>query len=92
MAARRPQHREKTASGQDFVMMCVGNDNDVREVALGNNGAFDGMKKGATLSSITPPPLPKWRGTFTPKPRNADSILSPTPLYRAVRPAPKTAC
>src|SRR6195952_3615204 len=29
------------ASGQDFVMMCVGNDNDAREVTLGNSGAFD---------------------------------------------------
>src|SRR5207244_5861125 len=27
------------AAGQDFVMMCVGNDHDVREVALGLNGA-----------------------------------------------------
>jgi len=25
---------KEAASGQDFVMMCVGNDNDVREVAL----------------------------------------------------------
>ena len=31
---------KEAASGQDFVMMCVGNDNDVREVALGANGAF----------------------------------------------------
>src|SRR5215204_3383072 len=28
------------AAGQDFVMMCVGNDNDVREVTLGPDGAF----------------------------------------------------
>jgi 3-hydroxyisobutyrate dehydrogenase len=34
------------AEGQDFVMACVGNDNDLREVALGPNGAFAGMGKG----------------------------------------------
>ena len=35
-----------TAEGQDFVMCCVGNDNDLREVTLGANGAFAGMGKG----------------------------------------------
>jgi 3-hydroxyisobutyrate dehydrogenase len=34
------------AEGQDFVMACVGNDNDLREVTLGANGAFSGMGKG----------------------------------------------
>ncbi len=34
------------AQGQDFVMCCVGNDNDLREVTLGENGAFAGMAKG----------------------------------------------
>jgi len=34
------------AEGQDFVMCCVGNDNDLREVTLGENGAFAGMAKG----------------------------------------------
>src|SRR5712691_3004084 len=34
------------AEGQDFVMACVGNDNDLREVTLGANGAFAGMSKG----------------------------------------------
>ena len=41
------------AEGQDFVMMCVGNDNDVREVALGANGAFGGVKKGAVFVDHT---------------------------------------
>ena len=31
------------AEGQDFVMACVGNDNDLREVTLGENGAFAGI-------------------------------------------------
>jgi 3-hydroxyisobutyrate dehydrogenase len=34
-------------------MMCVGNDNDVREVALGNSGAFDGMGKGTVFVDHT---------------------------------------
>jgi 3-hydroxyisobutyrate dehydrogenase len=41
------------ASGQDFVMMCVGNDNDVREVALGANGAFEGIDKGTVFVDHT---------------------------------------
>src|SRR5882672_1685088 len=34
------------AAGQDYVMCCVGNDNDLREVTLGADGAFAGMAKG----------------------------------------------
>jgi 3-hydroxyisobutyrate dehydrogenase len=41
------------AEGQDFVMMCVGNDHDVREVALGADGAFGGMKRGAVFVDHT---------------------------------------
>jgi 3-hydroxyisobutyrate dehydrogenase len=49
-AARTPK---AAAEGQDFVMACVGNDNDLREVMLGANGAFEGMKKGAVLVDHT---------------------------------------
>jgi 3-hydroxyisobutyrate dehydrogenase len=41
------------ADGQDFVMACVGNDNDLREVALGPNGAFSGIRKGAVFVDHT---------------------------------------
>jgi 3-hydroxyisobutyrate dehydrogenase len=41
------------AEGQDFVMACVGNDNDLRSVSLGDNGAFAGMKKGAIFVDHT---------------------------------------
>jgi 3-hydroxyisobutyrate dehydrogenase len=37
----------------DFVMMCVGNDNDLLAVALGPDGALAGMKKGAVLVDHT---------------------------------------
>jgi 3-hydroxyisobutyrate dehydrogenase len=44
---------KEAAAGQDFVMMCVGNDNDVRQVALGANGAYDGMGKGTVFVDHT---------------------------------------
>jgi 3-hydroxyisobutyrate dehydrogenase-like beta-hydroxyacid dehydrogenase len=37
----------------EFVMMCVGNDRDLLEVALGKDGALSGMKKGAVLVDHT---------------------------------------
>jgi 3-hydroxyisobutyrate dehydrogenase len=41
------------AEGQDFVMACVGNDNDVREVMLGKDGVFAGVRKGAIVVDHT---------------------------------------
>jgi 3-hydroxyisobutyrate dehydrogenase len=41
------------AQGQEFVMSCVGNDNDLREVTLGKDGAFSGMEKGAVFVDHT---------------------------------------
>ena len=41
------------AKDADFVMLMVGNDNDVFEVAMGKEGALSGMKKGAVLIDHT---------------------------------------
>ena len=41
------------AQGQDFVMACVGNDADLREVMLGENGVFAGVAKGAVVVDHT---------------------------------------
>src|SRR5258705_11280540 len=41
------------AEAQDFVMACVGNDNDLREVALGADGAFHGVARGAVFVDHT---------------------------------------
>ncbi len=41
------------AKDADFVMLMVGNDNDLLEVALGKEGALAGMKKGAVLVDHT---------------------------------------
>jgi 3-hydroxyisobutyrate dehydrogenase len=43
----------EAAAGADFVMMCVGNDDDVRSVVYGADGALAGMKKGAILVDHT---------------------------------------
>jgi 3-hydroxyisobutyrate dehydrogenase len=44
---------KEAAQGCDFVMMCVGNDDDVRSVAYGDSGALAGLKKGAVLVDHT---------------------------------------
>jgi len=41
------------AKDADFVMLMVGNDNDLYEVAMGKDGAIAGMKKGAVLVDHT---------------------------------------
>jgi 3-hydroxyisobutyrate dehydrogenase len=44
---------KQAAAGQDFVMACVGNDNDLREVTLGKDGAFQAMGKGTVFVDHT---------------------------------------
>ncbi len=41
------------AAGADIVFACVGNDADLRQVVLGADGAFAGMKAGAVLVDHT---------------------------------------
>ncbi len=43
----------QAAEGQDFVMCCVGNDDDLRQVTLGPDGAFAAMKKGTVFVDHT---------------------------------------
>jgi 3-hydroxyisobutyrate dehydrogenase len=50
--ASAPTPRE-AAKGCDFVFACVGNDNDLRSIALGPDGAFAGMKRGAAFVDHT---------------------------------------
>ena len=52
-AGKRAATPREAAEGQDFVMACVGNDADLREVTLGKDGAFSGMKKGAVFVDHT---------------------------------------
>ena len=48
--ARTPR---EAAQGADFVMACVGNDDDLRSVCLGADGAFAGMSAGAVFVDHT---------------------------------------
>jgi len=52
-----PGHGAETpaaaAAGADFVFACVGNDDDLRQVCLGEQGAFSGMKEGAVFVDHT---------------------------------------
>ena len=50
--ASAPTPRE-AAAGQDFVMACVGNDDDLRAVCGGPDGAFAGMGAGAVFVDHT---------------------------------------
>ena len=47
-----PSPRE-AAHGADIVFCCVGNDDDLRSVVMGGNGAFAGMKPGAVFVDHT---------------------------------------
>ncbi|OWJ78539.1 NAD(P)-dependent oxidoreductase [Haematobacter genomosp. 1] len=49
-AARTPA---AAAEGAEFVMVCVGNDDDLRSVCLGPEGAFAGMAAGSVLVDHT---------------------------------------
>ena len=43
----------EAAAGADIVFCCVGNDDDLRSVVLGADGAFAGMKKGSVFVDHT---------------------------------------
>jgi 3-hydroxyisobutyrate dehydrogenase len=43
----------EASAGCDLVFCCVGNDDDLRSVVLGNDGAFAGMKRGAVFVDHT---------------------------------------
>ena len=43
----------KVASGADIVFACVGNDDDIRSVTVGSDGAYSGMAAGACFVDHT---------------------------------------
>jgi 3-hydroxyisobutyrate dehydrogenase len=43
----------EAAAGAEIVFACVGNDDDLRSIVLGKDGAFAGMAKGATFVDHT---------------------------------------
>jgi 3-hydroxyisobutyrate dehydrogenase-like beta-hydroxyacid dehydrogenase len=52
-AVRSAPTPAQAAAGADFVFACVGNDDDLRAVTLGPDGAFAGMKPGAVFVDHT---------------------------------------
>lgn len=55
-SARGQKHAStprEAVAGADFVFCCVGNDDDLRSVTLGADGAFAGMKPGAVFVDHT---------------------------------------
>ncbi|MEN9539740.1 MAG: 2-hydroxy-3-oxopropionate reductase [Pseudomonadota bacterium] len=52
-ASRHASTPREAASAADIVFCCVGNDDDLRSVVLGPDGAFAGMKKGAVFVDHT---------------------------------------
>ncbi len=43
----------QAATGADVVSICVGNDNDLRSIVLGENGVLAGLKQGAVIMDHT---------------------------------------
>ncbi len=43
----------EAADGQEIVFACVGNDDDLRQVTIGPDGAFEGMAQGAVFVDHT---------------------------------------
>ena len=72
-------------------MCCVGNDNDLRAVTIGADGAFAGMKKGATFVDHTTASAEVARELDAAADQGAASNSS-TRRCPAARPARKTAC
>jgi len=50
ITASTPAEASKDA---DFIFTCVGNDDDLKEVTIGSNGAFQNTKKGAIFIDNT---------------------------------------
>jgi 3-hydroxyisobutyrate dehydrogenase len=50
---RKAPTPKAAADGQDVVFACVGNDNDVREVMLGPDGTYAGVRAGAVVVDHT---------------------------------------
>ena len=79
----------EAAREAEFIFACVGEDDDVRQMTIGENGAFSSMQKEAFLL-ITPPPRQMSQERFMPPPLQPVCILLMR-LCQAVRLAQKMA-
>jgi 3-hydroxyisobutyrate dehydrogenase-like beta-hydroxyacid dehydrogenase len=76
------------AAGADFVFCCVGNDDDLRAVTVGDEGAFEGMSPGTVFIDHTTTSAEVARELHAEAMRAAPSS---TPRCPAARPAPRAA-
>ena len=82
--------RRGAAEGAEIVFACVGNDDDLRAVTLGPDGAFAGMETGAVFVDHTTASAEVARELARGR-RGERRRPSSTPRSRAARPAPRTA-
>ena len=80
---------KQAASGQDIVFACVGNDNDLRDVTLGDGGAFIGMAGGAIFVDHTTASAGIARELHAAAAARGFGFLDAR--FPVARPAPKTA-
>ena len=76
----------EAASGADIVFLCVGNDNDVRSVVYGEDGALAAPFSGTTQ------PIPRSSHVNSTKPRKRKGCPSLTPRSQEASPEQKKAC
>ena len=81
----------EAAEGAEFVMACVGNDDDIRGIAYGDDGLFAGIPDGATFVDHTTASADMAHAKSKSMPRNK-ARSSSTRRSRAARRAPRTAC
>ena len=74
----------------EFVFVCVGNDDDLRQVVLGEDGAFAGMNPDAVLTDHTTASA-KIARELAGTGRARAEFISSMPRFRAANPAPRTA-
>ncbi len=88
---KRAATPREAAQGQDFVMACVGNDNDLREVTLGEQRRLrrHGQGRGVRRSHHG---IRRDRARTACAGQAARLRLRSTRRCRAARPAPRTAC
>ena len=78
------------AMNADFIFTCVGDDDDLRSVVLGDDGVFAGMKGDACLVDHTTTSAIVARVLYAVA-ETGVSVFSMR-RYPAARPAPRTAC
>ena len=90
-AAQRRRRPAAAAEGADFVFSCVGNDDDLRAVALGDDGALAGMETGAIFVDNTTASARRSRASLQAAAQRSAASASSTRRSPAARPGPRTA-